>query len=266
MTEPTNLPSWDDERLQEQLRNLPAEPMPAEVWAQLQAAIAAEQDGREAARPARRTRWLAIAGAAAAVVIVGGLVIGTNRTPTPAPVAANAPATLSTEQQSAIANADPSSARIVTAGFAPARKVMASHTNYEKSHLREQVASLLAGVGVDDPSDVASMPQASTPETVGTTGFTATVKGLRDCLTSLTKNAAAQALVVDRALFEGLDAGVLVMPTGTAAEGTPAPTLTAGPLDVWVVDPACDVLNPHVMLHTSHDLHHMATPMESATP
>lgn len=271
MTDPTNLPNWDDDRLRAELADLPPAPMPDAVWASVQETIASEQAARVATRPQGRFRWLAIAGAAAAVVIVGGVLIGNNRAPQPGPVAADAPSSFSSAERSAIANADPSGAHIVTAGLAPARKVMASHTNYEKSHLGEQVKSLLAGVGVDDDTDVPKMPQASTPETVGTTGFTATIKGLRDCLTSLTQNATAQALVVDRALFEGLDAGVLILPTGTAASDAPAPTTTAvtelGPLDVWVVDPACDVIDPHVMLHTSHDLDDApVSDLESATP
>lgn len=263
MTEPTDLPNWDDDRLRQELGDLPPASMPDEVWAQLQQAFVQEHQARTTPSRSRRP-WLLVAGAAAAVVIVGGVLFGASRSPSPTPVAETAPTALSSSDRSAIANADPSAARIVTAGLAPARMVLASDTNYEKTRIRDQIGALLAGVGVDDDTDVATMPQAASPQTVGSTGFTATVEGLRDCLTSLTQNTTVQALVVDRAQFEGFDAGVLILPSGVAAEGTPDPSMTAqtsvGPLDVWVVDPACDVLDPHVMLHTSHDLDDAASP------
>jgi len=247
VTDPTPLPSPDEERLLAALRTPPAEPMPDDVWVSVQRSIATEQAARSSRTSKKRHpgRWLSVAAAAAVVVVLGGVWINSNKNPAP----------ITAEDQSAIALANPSSAQIVTAGF-PARKVMASHTNYSKDHLREQVNSMLSSLGVHDMDDAMTLPQPRAMETTGQDGFTATIEGLRDCLTAITKNAKAQALVVDRALFEGVDAGVLVMPAGTAAEDSPAPTLTSknGQLDVWVVDPACDVVDPHVLMHTLHEL------------
>lgn len=281
-------PNVDSDALDQALRNLPAEPMPDDVWASLQATIAAESAQRSAAtapgasRSSGRGRWLLVAAAAAAVVVVGGVWINAKDNP-PQPVATANLADDATESSMAAASgalsappvdaaapsessmqsvqATPRSnggAVVQNASF-PVRRVMATQTNYAKDSMPAQVGALLSTAGVRSSGDIEkALPVDAQPTPVGTNGFTATMEGLRSCVTAITKNAAAQALVIDRALFEGNDAGIVVMPAGSGGPDSATPTMTteteAGPLDVWVVEPDCAVVDPHVMLHMLHEL------------
>lgn len=127
----------------------------------------------------------------------------------------------------------------------PARLVLASGTDYSPQAMTPQVTSLITTAGLvqgdDMASDVvevhASAPRGL-PPLVGSAGFTADVEALRDCVSRLhaakggdAAGLAMPALLVDRASFNGVDAGVVVM-----LHSSPG----AKPyLDVAVVGPDC---------------------------
>ncbi len=90
-------------------------------------------------------------------------------------------------------------------------------------------------------------------------GFTQSWDALRACLTWLAKSAQAQALVVDRATYEGVDAGVVVAPASQVDPATsPPPSTTVessmGTLDVWVVKPECQQVKDGIMEHVPYAL------------
>ncbi len=125
----------------------------------------------------------------------------------------------------------------------PAKMVMASNINYTEAGLTSQVTQLLDRVDVHSAQEAALMPAQPVQLPIDD-GFTRSWDTLRECLTWLAKSANAQALVVDRARFEGAEAGVVVAPAGTVDPATsPPPTSTidasTGDLDVWVVKPDC---------------------------
>jgi hypothetical protein len=75
-------------------------------------------------------------------------------------------------------------------------------------------------------------------------GFTASWAGLRDCVAGLAGSASVQAIVVDRATYEGRDAGVVVLPT----------VRETATVDVWVVEPTCGAVDPRVIFFFRHPL------------
>ena len=74
-------------------------------------------------------------------------------------------------------------------------------------------------------------------------GFVATANSLRDCITKLTSETSSTALMVDMATFEGQEAGVVVAPEYplTPVEMSAAEQSLTTTLEVWVVDPECDI-------------------------
>ncbi len=127
----------------------------------------------------------------------------------------------------------------------PARLLVASGTDYSAEAMTPQVTNLITSVGLVDGDDMAedvvtvhSSTPRGMPPLVGAAGFTSDVQALRDCVDRLhtarggdAAGLAMPALLVDRASFNGLDAGVVVM-------------LHANPgmkpyLDVAVVGPDC---------------------------
>jgi len=125
----------------------------------------------------------------------------------------------------------------------PAKMVIESNTQYTQAGLTGQVKTLLDRIGVHSAREAELMPAQPVTWPVED-GFTSSWKSLADCLTWLAKSPKAQALVVDRATFEGADAGVIVVPAGQVdASVSPPPTATIesglGTMDVWVVNPAC---------------------------
>lgn len=248
--QPTELPRLTPEaeaQVTSALANLGQVPMPDDVWASLQQTLAAES----APAPHRVRRWLFPIAAAAALVVLGGAVIQANRSSDPGPVAVE-PTT------SVTSNTGPA---VLAMGEPPAKRVVSTGIRYQQASMTTHVEDLLSTVDVRDADTLAKgMPTTQGPATVGNSGFTATIQGLRDCITALTKNVAVQALVVDRANYEGSDAGIVVLPGWvTAAADLPEPTTSTestdwGLLDVWVVKPDCNTVDPQPMWHGLHDL------------
>lgn len=242
--------------------------MPDEVWDRLATALhaeAAERSARTTARRARRPRpaWVIGSVAAGVTLLAGGIVVQSVQSTQVAPIAASgATPQPPAEARNAVAAAAQEAladAPLVVSADAPARQVLASGTDYQPQTLRSQVVDLLASIGARDPGSVNQVGQDDTP-TTGVNGFTASLSGLRDCITGLTDSAQAQALVVDRALFAGADAGVVVVPDGFApvspvlAGQSPSATIASadGVMDVWVVGPDCSRVDPSILLHVFH--------------
>lgn len=202
--------------------------MPDDVWARISGAIEAESAARKA-KP-HRGAWLGGLAAASVAIVAVGLLAPTG-TQAPAPVAAEA-------ADVAVAAAPMVAAKTVSEN-PPARTVLASGQHYEPSRLREQVYRLLDTAGASNTRLMANVETDPTP-TEGTDGFTATVEGERACLNGLTQ--ADQALVIDRAEFLGLDAGIVVLP--------PEASSHPGSFEVFVVAPDCSVTDPQVIAHS----------------
>jgi hypothetical protein len=107
----------------------------------------------------------------------------------------------------------------------PARYLVATGTDYSAEAMTPQVTSLLTSSGVANGADMAtevvavhSSAPRGLPPLIGRSGFTADVDALRDCVSRLhasrggdAAGIAMPALLVDRAQFQGADAGVVVM-------------------------------------------------------
>jgi hypothetical protein len=271
-------------------RDVVGEPMPAPVWARLDAALAEEAAARaEAApdnvvhlvpgsgqgdrRPPRAFRWAGGLAAASVAVFAVGLAINTmggagtstgivaGAAVTPRANASDLTKMAAAPQASAFATAGGTADEAAAAapvGPQPARMVMASSMNYTRSGLADQVTSLLDEVNVHTAAEAARMPveQVALPDEAG---FTHSWAALRECLTWLAKSTEAQALVVDRATYEGADAGVVVAPASQVDPTTsPPPTTTVdspmGTLDVWVVKPECEDVQDGLVTHLPYVL------------
>lgn len=242
----------------------PAPPMPADVWARLEAVLADQQPlstpgVTSIARHAdsrRPRRLVPLLGAAAGLVLVGAVgipvVLGGNAANPPVadgpalvepdarttsgPVTGAEPSTPGQPVETADPNpttqptAEPTSdtTPVGPSGnpmTVPARFLLASGTDYSADAMTPQVTTLLTTSGVVDGEDMATdvvAVQASEPQglppLIGRAGFTADVGQLRDCLGRLHASRGGTdaglvmpALLVDRAMYEGSDAGVVVM-------------------------------------------------------
>lgn len=265
------------------------EPMPPAVWARLSEALADEAAARSGAAADnvvplppraehaehRALRW--VGGLVAASVVLVALGVGVSTLSLgggsgEAIVAGDAPVTLASSDAAGAAGAAAKSVAPVPEAFAaesaapqsdlaaaqPARMVMASNVNYTRAGLTDQVATLLDEVDVHTPEEASLMPV--TPVALPIEGgFTQSWETLRACLTWLAKSAQAQALVVDRATYEGADAGVVVAPASQVDPATsPPPTTTVaspmGTLDVWVVRPECQQVQDGILEHVPYVL------------
>ena len=241
----------------------PSSNIPPDVWMRISACLEAESATRHPRlasvtqlRP--RRRWLpAIAAAAVAVIAVGvgaTVIRPAAVTVADAPAAAPVPATnVSADARKSAAPADAAalsaqvSATPMVGGAAPTtrsmimptRMLMSSGTQYTSTQLDTQIDGLLSQVGATTPELISAMPTPDAVTTVGTTGFTADLTALRDCITGIMHSHSASALIVDRATFDGGDAGIVIVPE-------------AAQIDVWVVRPECTATSPNVVRHVLH--------------
>jgi hypothetical protein len=234
------------------------EPMPAWVWARLEAALTAEQAsgtasdlglvataGSTAPRRGRATRWAgglvaasvavlaigvgvtAFRGGATSSTVVAGEVVSTSSTALKAAAAPNGDAALTQPPQLTFAGMVP-----------PTLRLMDSRTDYTDTGLRSQVTSVLQRIGMTPQTttsaDIANPPTTVSLEHVAPTGFVTSAQSLRDCITRLMKSDATTALLVDMSTYDGKDAGVVVAPDYSASA-----TPDMSQWDVYVVDPTC---------------------------
>lgn len=220
------------------LADTPDIPMPPEVWSRLENALEAERvvvplasRRNRGAQGSHRGRWVAGIAAAAAVVVVGGVLV-TNTSPAPAPVAGaeQAPATDSVMVKSA---AEP-----------PTSRITASGTDYSARSLGSQITSLFRDtLGVRKATDIDAMPRQAVAAMAGD-DFMSDMDSLRTCVQSLAGTPEGHALVVDRGTFAGQPAGLIVISTwdhDMPSMVTPSALVSTpkGDLAVWVVDPTC---------------------------
>jgi hypothetical protein len=237
--------------------------MPDAVWQRLLVALEGEDD-REAARvvrigeaaskrSARRLpAWTMGAVAAGVALVVGGVVVQSVQSTDDVAVVAAV-------QDSGAFDSAPT-AKLAAPGQ-PSRRVLASGTDYQPSTLRSQVVGLLESIGARKADQLQSIEESG-PSTMGEQGFTATLAGLRDCITGLTRSERSQALVVDRASYLGVDAGLVIIPvafvprSSTLQSAEPSATFTtpSGDVDVWVVGPDCSKVEPRILQHVLHSL------------
>ncbi len=162
------------------------------------------------------------------------------------------------------------SPQIIQAGFVPpALEVMESGSAYNLANLKDNVTRLLSKIGIKKPMDMFMTPvhDMEPKKMTKLTGVTGSLETLRNCLTEITKSESSQALFVDRATFQGKDAGVIVI---SVAMLKGMDTLTTsddrvnfainfessggdlGALKAWVVGPDCGTLAGDFSLEVSH--------------
>jgi ketosteroid isomerase-like protein len=224
---------------------LAAEPMPDWAWDRLTTAMAAETARAThvpAAGRSRLARWGGgLVAASVAVVAVGVGVTAFQGEGSGGAVVAGDAAAPAPSVAALSAEAGPE--RLAFAGISPAHMLVDSDTDYTAAGLRSQVRQVLTAFGVGDEEQAKQVMAAETPVVVEgagvpTTGFLASEESLRDCITKLTQDAEATALMVDRSTYEGQDAGVVVAPEDAPVASTP----TMDELLVWVVDEDCEIL------------------------
>ena len=164
------------------------------------------------------------------------------------------------------------SPQVIQAGFVPpAVEVIESGSDYNSTNLRDNVTRLLSKLGINKPMDIFMTPMTdmASKKMTKATGMTGSLKSLRNCLNEITKSESSQAIFVDRATFQGMDAGVIVIPmvmfkgmdTLTTSDDRmkfaydlESSGADLGALDVWVVGPDCGTLALDVYSHVSHSL------------
>jgi hypothetical protein len=172
-------------------------------------------------------------------------------------------------QSDSLAAASP---QVIQAGFVPpAVEVMESGSDYNSTNLRDNVTRLLSKLGIKKPMDIFMTPVSdmTSKKMTKATGMTGSLESLRNCLNQITKSESSQAIFVDRATFQGMDAGVIVIPmvmfkgmdTLTTSDDRmkfaydlESSGVDLGALDVWVVGPNCGTLALDVYSHVSHSL------------
>ncbi len=164
------------------------------------------------------------------------------------------------------------SPQIVQAGFVqPAVEVMESGHDYNSANLKDTITRLLGTIGINEPMDMFMAPIHSmeSAKMNKSTGMTGNLETLRRCLNEITNSESSQAIFVDRATFQGMDAGVIVIPmvmfkgmdTLTTSDdrmkfaiNLESAGADLGALDVWVVGPDCGTLGLDIYSHVSHSL------------
>jgi hypothetical protein len=269
----------------------PVEAMPTHVWEQIATTISLESADRvvpdspaalgcdpavlelESYRKRRiGGKW--VGGLVAASVTLFAVGIGVNVLNSDSgdqnSVVADAP--LPEDQVADSGSLGVASPQIIQAGFVPPSvEIMESGNEYNSSNLRESINQILRKIGVEKPMDMFMAPvqNLEAKKMSKATGMTGSLESLRKCVTEITNSESSQALLVDRATYQGMDAGVIVIPmamfTGMDAATTNDERVQLaldleslgtdlGALDIWVVGPDCGNLALDVYSHVTHSL------------
>lgn len=238
-----DLPPLDPE-LAAWLATDPAPPMPTDVWARLEASLAAEPSlvpagvvDLEAERTRRRPRRvLPLLVGAGGLVLVGAVVLPTMQTASPPPVADGAvsgqPAVaVTTPTEGGSAGSDGTGAPAPDASpplTAPApgmpRAMVATGTDYTADALPAQVTTLLASTGMVDRAAIAEMmatPLEDAASAMPGTGLASSPEALADCLGRLGLPAGSVPLLLDTSTVEGVQGSVIVTVGASDTSGVP---------------------------------------------
>lgn len=246
-----DLPPLDPE-LRAWLASDPPPPMPEEVWARLEARLAAEPPlvpsgvvdlGSERAKR-RGGRLLPVLAGAAGLALVGAVVIPSLRSSDPTPVAEGPTGALAVSSPEGVSTRGSDSPPLTDQGPSPAatgssqtpepapsptvetavmpRAMLASGTDYTAEALPAQVTSLLASTGMADSTAVAEAMIASpTATAMPGSGLASSPEALADCLGRLGLAADAVPLVLDAATIDGQAGSVIVTVTEAVPPGEP---------------------------------------------
>ena len=227
--------------------------MPSAVWERLEAALKDESDARSSgdltgsmatvtdlASRRRRPNLLTGVVAAALVLVAVGLIVPVVRGSggdTDSIVASEASASLPL----AIENVAPEVASPVSDPESPARRVVASGIDYSAESMPADIQQVVDSIGASSARLMADVtPDVSMTE--GQDGFTSSLATLTSCLAWLTGSDRVQALVVDRARYQGSPAAIVVVPTSSGVSILES-------LEVWVVTLDCTKNNSSILGH-----------------
>jgi hypothetical protein len=197
--------------------------MPPEVWARLAHALEAEQRTPVTELPRRRLPGKAIGGliAASVALLIGSAVVFVDRAPAPDVVAAPTPAEI----------------------IQPAKQVLASGINYTPGQMRKQLRSVLNSMGIERAEQMQEMEPSPRSADVAPDDSMA---ALAACIRALAKSEGVQALIVDRAKYDGLDAAIIIL--GVNIDGE------VPMMDIFVVHPNCTATSQDIIAHVMHPL------------
>ena len=220
-------------------------PMPDDVWAGIEARLAAEAPlvpaevvDLNAERARRRPRRvLPVLAGAAGLVLVGAVVIPSMQTSSPAPVADGAStaqpavaaaASVDASEGDALASAPQQSASEPTADTSAAsivampRTMVATGTDYSGETLPAQITALLSTSGMVDRAAVtAALAASPAATTMPGVGLASSPEALADCLGRLGLPPDALPLVLDRGTVNGRDGSVIVTVGAQDGQGVP---------------------------------------------
>jgi hypothetical protein len=187
--------------------------MPPQVWARLSDALA-EEAATVRLLPKRRLPGKAIGGLIAASIVM---------------LAASTAFILGrAEPADIVASSD--------AAAPPARQILASGINYTPQQLRDQVRGVLNSLGIERAEQMVAMEPVSGAEAMPDVG------NIAACIRGLAKAEGFQALMVDRAQYDGVDAAIIVLGIHLDVNNQPM-------LDVFVVRSDCTEDAQRVLTH-----------------
>jgi hypothetical protein len=187
--------------------------MPPQVWARLSDALA-EEAATVRLLPKRRLPGKAIGGLIAASIVL-----------------------LAASTAFILGRSEPVDIVAGSAAAAPpARQILASGINYTPQQLRAQVRTVLNSLGIERAEQMVAMAPAQQADALPD------VSNIAACIRGLAKSEGFQALMVDRAQYDGVDAAIIVLGIHLDVNNQPM-------LDVFVVRSDCTEDAQRVLAH-----------------
>lgn len=187
--------------------------MPPQVWARLSDALV-EEAATVRLLPKRRLPGKAIGGLIAASIVL---------------LAASTAFILGrAEPADIVASSD--------AAAPPARQILASGINYTPQQLRDQIRTVLNSLGIERAEQMVAMEPVSGAASLPDVG------NIAACIRGLVKTDGFQALMIDRAQYDGVDAAIIVLSIHMDVNNQPM-------LDVFVVRSDCTEDAQRVLTH-----------------
>jgi len=127
-------------------------------------------------------------------------------------------------------------ADVVASGTPAAKQIVASGINYTPQQLTGQIRSVLGSMGIERPEQMVDM----TPDPKVTED--PAMNSLAPCIRGLARAEGFQALMVDRATYNGVEAAIIVLGVHFDVDNKPM-------LDVFVVRSDCTADSQRVLTH-----------------